>query len=118
MLKLNDLKASLTMSYEVVHPVSGPTGWVLTLAGDGHPTTKAALRKLLDTRAKRKVSTPEQTEADANELLASRTLGWSGLEDLPYSPEAVLQVYQDETLSWAKRQVLEALGDDALFFVK
>lgn len=116
-VKLSDLKQSLTLDHEVEHPVSGPTGWVITLAADGHPATKAALRKLLDKRAKRKVLNVEADERDGIALLVARTLGWTGL-DLEFSAQAAEQVYTDEMLIWVKRQVLTALGDDAGFFVK
>lgn len=117
-MKLSDFQASLTLEHEVEHPTLGPTGWVITLAGDGHPATKAALRQLLDKRAKRKVPNAEADERDGIALLVARTLGWTGLTDLEYSPAAAEQVYSDETLNWVKRQVLAALGDDAGFFQK
>lgn len=116
-MNLNDLKANLTLDHEVEHPVKGATGWVITLAGEAHPATKAALRQLLDKRAKRKVHNVDQEEADGIAFLVARTLGWTGL-DLEFSPKAAEQVYTDETLSWVKRQVLVAMGDDAGFFEK
>ena len=115
MLTLESLKAALTLDHEVEHPTAGATGWVITLAGDGHPATKAALRVLIDKRAKRKTSSAAIDEQDGLELLKARTLGWMGLSQ-PFSPSAAEEIYTTEGLEWVKRQVLDALGDDALFF--
>jgi hypothetical protein len=120
MLDLSTLKAASTLDHEVEHPTQGLTGWIVTLAGDGHPATKAAVRVLLDKRSKRKVHNAALDEADALALLVARTLSWKGLfscgEEVVFSPHTAEEIYSTEGLEWVRRQVLAALGDDALFF--
>lgn len=117
MFDLSDLSAALETKYEVVHPTKGATGWVITLAGDEHPATKEAVRKMLDRRARHKTSSREQDEQDGLELLCARILGWEGASE-DYSPEKAREVFAREGLAWLRRQLMDATKDDAVFFEK
>lgn len=123
MFNLNDLAAAIETKHEVIHPVNGPTGWILTLAGDDHPATKAVVRKMLDRRSRRKHSSPDQDEQDGMELMTARTLGWeftktSTVTPFDYSEAKAREIYGMEGMSWLRRQVLEAMGDETGFFEK
>jgi len=117
MFNIEALAAAIETRHEVIHPTQGRTGWVITLAGDDHPATKAAVRKMLDKRSRRKSSTPEQDEQDGLDLLAARTLGWEGL-NAEYSDAKAREVFSMEGMSWLRRQLLDAMGDEAGFFEK
>ena len=117
MLDLSKLAAALETKHEVIHPTLGRTGWVVSLAGDDHPATKDAVRRMLDKRGRRKHSSPEQDEQDGLDLLAARTLGWEGL-NAEYSDAKAREVFSMEGMSWLRRQLLEAMGDEAGFFAK
>mgnify|MGYP000948502895 CR=1 FL=1 len=117
MFDLSNLAASLETKHEVVHPTKGATGWVITLAGDEHPATKDAVRKMLDRRARHKTSSREQDEQDGLELLCARVLGWEGATE-EYSPEKAREVFAREGLAWLRRRLLEVMGDEAGFFEK
>lgn len=117
MFDLTDLTAALETKYEVVHPIKGATGWFITLAGDEHPATKDAVRKMLDKRSHRKNSTFEQDEQDGLALLCARVLGWEGATE-PYSPEKAREIFATPGLSWLRRKLLEVMGDEAGFFEK
>lgn len=117
MLDLSKLAAALETKHEVIHPTLGRTGWVVTLAGDDHPATKDAVRRMLDKRSRRKNSSPEQDEQDGLDLLCARVLGWEGATDA-HTPEKAREVFGAEGMSWVRRQLLEAMGDEAGFFEK
>ena len=117
MFDLTDLAASLETKHEVIHPTKGATGWIITLAGDEHPVTKDAVRKMLDKRSRRKASTREQDEQDGMDLLCARVLGWEGASE-DYTPEKAREVFSRDGLAWLRRRLLEAMGDEAGFFEK
>lgn len=118
-MKLESLKANTSIRHEVIHPLDGPTGWIITLAGNDHPATKAALREALDRRMKRKTKLDlDEDEREGIEILAARTLDWEGLDDKPFSRDAAREVYGMEGMGWIKGQLIQAMGDEARFFTK
>jgi fumarylacetoacetate (FAA) hydrolase family protein len=124
-MELSKLKPNPTTTLELVHPdpEQNPTGVVLTLAGRDSAEVKAVLasitaRHIAAQRKGVKAAKQEDIEADAIRLLAAAVLGWEGLtengEPLPCTPENVTTLLTD--YAWVRRQVDEAIGNDALFF--
>lgn len=129
MFDLTSIIPKETVEVDLLHPVTGaPLEASFTMAGPSHPATVAIQRKQMDRRLKKGLSslggptTTEALEKDSVEALAARTLGWKGMvkagEPLAFSPEAAAEIYADPKLGWLRRQVSDALGDDAVFFVK
>lgn len=121
MFNLADLKSALTFNYELELPDGTPTGVIFTLAGNGHPATKAAVRAFHDKDEKRKrPATSTQREQDGLEITRARVLGWQGLTEggveIPFSAAKLEEMLSDPTLDWVLKRLLTALGDDALFF--
>ncbi len=122
-MDLTHLKAKTSIQHTVDHPVDGLTEWVITLASDEHPATKAALREALDRRRKRKEAFDlDADEREGLELLVARTLGWEGLVcggvEVPFTAEAAREIYSTAGMGWLKRQLIAAMGDEARFFTK
>lgn len=120
-MNISDLKAALQTVHEVVTPKGDPTGIKITLASAEHPATKRAIRDALDRRYRMKGRPSlDEEEADGIEILAARTLGWEGLledgEPVPFTHEKARELYGQEGLLWLRKQLMAALGDEALFF--
>jgi hypothetical protein len=128
-LDLDSLIPKDTLEVDLLHPGDGtPLGATITLAGPSHPATLAIQRAQLDKRLKRGVggmldrTSAEALKKDGVEQLVARTLGWKGItrhgKELPFSAAAAAEVYADDGLAWIRKQLNEALGDDAAFFGK
>ncbi len=124
-MELSKLKPNPTATLELVHPdpTQNPTGVVLTLAGRDSAEVKAVLATITDRAiaAQRKgIKSIKQDEIEANaiKLMAAAVLGWEGLtqdgQPLPCTPENVTALLTD--YPWVRRQIDEAIGNDALFF--
>lgn len=126
-MDLRSLSANLTAKVELIHPVDGPTGVVVELASRDHPDVQAATRAIADKRlavlAKRGgkiMAKAEELEAEGLDVLVASILGWSGLtsdgKDWPCSADNARQLL--ESAPWARRQLVAAQEDEALFFEK
>lgn len=125
-MELAKLKPNPTLRFEVVHPdpEENPSGFWITLAGMDSPAVKAAQDKVTDKRlaalrkGAQKPLTTAEVEAQALAVLTAAVVAWEGLtedgEDVPCTPENVRALLTEHT--WVRRQVDEALGNDALFF--
>lgn len=115
------------------------TGWVIELAGPGHPQavayTNSSNQKSLDRAASleaqrlngRKIKPeerdPDEVRADNIAWVCSRVLGWnpviipfiSETEPTAYSPEVAAKVFGNPKMGWALSQIVEKITDDATF---
>lgn len=95
---------------KIRHPTKGTNlGPTMTVVSAESTRAKEAQRRLLDRRLKeqRRVPTPEEQEADSNELAASAVVGWSGIvvdgETLEYSHSNVLKFLA--RFPWVREQI-------------
>lgn len=125
-MELSKLKANPSTVIDLIHPdpEQNPTGVTITLASRDSDPVKAVMAKAMDKRlvALRKGShkpvNPAEFEAEAINTLSAAVLDWSGLteggEPLPCTPENVRALLTDN--AWIRRQLDEAMGNEALFF--
>lgn len=101
-----------------------PTGVVFTLAGPTHPARKAVemAHNRRYVRAMHKGQTPDPAEAEATRAkdLSVQTLGWTGYVDesgqpVPFSTQAAKDLYSEPQMQWLIDQVVEGLGNRALY---
>lgn len=123
---LDSVADTFTAEYEIQHPVTGNgTGAFLTLAGPEHPERKRIQLSLIRRaraeamRHKPKPTDPEDDIAESRESLVKATLGWRGIrkagQEVPFSPQAVAELYADPTKQWLVSQVIVAINDRELF---
>jgi hypothetical protein len=111
------ISATLKMStkVEIIHPITGEGGWFIELATPCNARAQAAARDILDKSQELKFPTRAQKDRSNAEFLAALTLGWTGLtdngEEVPFSPEACIQMYLDPNAFWVVGPVNKALGD-------
>lgn len=133
---LSDLQSSDESELEITYPGTGePTGWILTIAGPGHPKTIA----LADAQAKanlsrqrlieqaqvngKKYKAPEidvETERRQNlENIIARVIGWRGLfidgEEVQFSEEKSKAIFLDRRYDKPIAQVIAYLLDEQSF---
>ena len=120
----------------VRHPqTTAPTGWIIDIAGPGHPETIALGN---ETARERLVQQREQEQARVNgkkwkggdvdpdserdrnlSRIARRILGWTPVtlngEAFAYSPANAILLLKEPAYTWAATQVYEFLGEDASF---
>jgi hypothetical protein len=125
---------------DLLHPIQQiPIGIRFYLLGFDSKEAKRILREQETIRLEKQkksrrglyLSTPEETEANGLDLLVGLTTGWD--EDItdaegkvigvrleielkegqlvPFSPEAVREIYKDLGFSWIKEQVDADIGD-------
>lgn len=124
---LRSIKTVETFQLVIKDEEGNPTPVSLTLAGPNHPVRKAAnhaaQRKMMSS-AKRtgqvELPDPEESEKDRIKNIAMFTLGWTGYADdtgapVPFSTEAVHQLYGEPEMKWLVDQVELALGNASLF---
>lgn len=120
---LASIRQSDTATIEITHPVTGdPTGWVIELAGPGHPATLAQRNRMLaKARAAQGKADPtaEQLDADAADFYSARIVGWAGLsmagKEISYSPDKAKEIISDYGYSFVKDQINAALSSAASF---
>lgn len=123
-MDLHKLKAAVSTEVELIHPVDGSTGVVVTLASRDHEAVQAAARAIADKRlallAKRRTKAlkAEDLEVETLDVLCASVLGWEGLESggeaWPCTPGNVRELL--EANPWIRRQLNAAQEDEALFF--
>jgi hypothetical protein len=125
-LDLRTIAPKDTITLDLEHPASGkPLGATITLSGPAHPETLKAGRAALDKQLRKgdkafRGLDSESIEREVVEALASRTLGWEGLEldgsALEFSRAKAVELYMDPDLRWLRDQVDAALRDNSRFF--
>lgn len=136
-ISLSALQASDQADLEILWPEGTKgTGWIITLAGPGHPKAVAlsesygreSLRKAARIEAatvngrkfKPDEGDVESTRRENVRSIVARMIDWRGLkddngDDVPFSDEKGMEVFLDPKLGWAFTQVVEYLADDRSF---
>lgn len=135
-LDISLFAAEDTADWHVPHPVTGgPTTWVWTFAGPGHPQTveaanKAIARRLREEKLREQAQvngrkwtaedrTPETVRAENVRLVTDRLLGWSPIKingaDFPFSLENATTLLSDPKMGRLFNGAIAFLGDDAAF---
>jgi hypothetical protein len=118
-MDLSKLKAVDSVIVKPDHPAL--EGVEITVAGAAHPATKTAERVRGDAMVKgRRVAKGEEREKIQTNYIASRILGWKGIEwegePLPFSHENALMLLGNPNLEPLKVAILAEMGDDEAFF--
>jgi hypothetical protein len=70
-------------------------------------------------RQKMKPKDPEEDMAESRQMLVKITLGWRGIKvngrDVPFTPQAVAELYSDPKREWLVKQLAAAMNDQTLF---
>ena len=97
---------------------NGDVAWIELYSADSHIARKhqrAVTRKRLAMRGRGKVS-PEELEAEDNDLLVALTAGWNlVLTDLPFSQENARELYLNENTPHIREQVQDFVNDRSNF---
>jgi hypothetical protein len=127
MSNLRIIKSVLSAKVEIKDENSAPTGVFFEIAGPTHPKRKSILlanqRRLqhqLQKTGKVTLDDPAEQELQARDNLVSFTLGWSGFTDekgkeVPFSPEAARELYENDEYSWLVDQLNAALNEKERF---
>lgn len=127
MSNLRIIKSVLSAKVEIKDENSAPTGVFFEIAGSTHPKRKSILlgnqRRLqhqLQKTGKVTLDDPAEQELQARDNLVSFTLGWSGFTDekgkeVPFSPEAARELYENDEYSWLVDQLNAALNEKERF---
>ena len=127
MSNLRIIKSVLSAKVEIKDENSAPTGVFFEIAGPTHPKRKSILlanqRRLqhqLQKTGKVTLDDPAEQELQARDNLVSFTLGWSGFTDekgkeVPFSPEAARELYENDEYSWLIDQLNAALNEKERF---
>jgi hypothetical protein len=121
-MDLSSIKAQ-TLKVEIIHPGSNkPTGLVVECTSRADPRVKKIERQHLDKliRLRGRKTTAAEVEERQLESIVARIVGfewqgdasWGG-KKLDASPENIRTLLAED---WLKRQVEEAIGDEADFF--
>lgn len=125
--EITSLKLKDTTDLLLVHPVTGEElvddkgeKVVITLYGTSSKEYRNAITALANrnTARKNKVVKAEQAKLEIIELLVECTASMSGLEvqgKAPKTKDDFREIYSDDSLSWIKDQVDEAIGDRSNF---
>lgn len=127
-MDLNDInlseQADAGAELNLEHPVSGEKidGMVITLAGSDSKAFRAKQKEINASRLtkmlKRKSAGLQHSDDEDCDLLASCTLGWSGIvaggEKIKFSHAAAKKLYLEH--NWIREQVDEFIGNRANFF--
>lgn len=106
--KISQLAAK-PIDVNLVHPKHGETGIVIKMVG---PHSKA-WRDALDEYQK----DPEAKDANLK-LMSSTLVGWDKDDfEVDFSPEAVQALLADPANEWITTQLVERVGQTALFFL-
>lgn len=128
-MDLNDINlteaAEIGAELTLEHPVTGePLDIVIHLAGTDSSAYRMKQKEINSKRimkmARGKKPEFNTTDAEACELLAACTLGWSGVviggEEVEFSKDAAISLYREH--NWIREQVDMFIGDRANFFTK
>lgn len=124
-MELSSLIQSPSTTVEIIHPLTNkPTGISFVLASRHRPEVKSLARSIADKRmASVRQNKPLDTAAmdeESLDLLVASIKGWSGIEDdgapVPFSQQKAREILSREGLEWVRKQLDEAMGNDALFF--
>jgi hypothetical protein len=127
MSNLRIIKSVLSAKVEIKDENGAPTGVFFEIAGPTHPKRKSILlanqRRLqhqLQKTGKVTLDDPAEQELQARDNLVSFTLGWSGFTDekgkeVPFSPEAARELYENDEYSWLVDQLNAALNEKERF---
>lgn len=127
-MDLNDInlaaQAEQGAELTLEHPVTGEKieGMTITLAGSDAKAFRSKQKEIQAARLakmlKKKGAGLQNSDEEEAELLASVTLGWSGIvvggEKIKFSYAAAKKLYLDH--NWIKEQVDEFVGNRANFF--
>lgn len=139
-LTLDDLDmatpSNAGIEFELKHPVtSEPLGWFVTVIGKNSGEYQSSQRKQINETLRKAhmarkrgkdvdIQTIEQIEESATKTLVECSKGWrsaSGAtlhflgEDRVFSKENATLLYSSEKFPWVRKQVDEAISDDANF---
>lgn len=124
---LKKIKTLETFEIQIKDEEGNGTGVYFTLAGPTHPVRRAAQlalnRKMIaqaNKTGKVELPDPEDAEQDRIKNLVQATLAWRGFvndegQEVPYSQDAVSELYKDSQMTWLVDQVDTALGEKANF---
>jgi len=129
MTDIRAIKSVPSAKVEIRDDEGAPTGVFFELAGPTHPKRKAIAmntqRKLqaqYQKTGKFTLDDPEDQEAKNRENLAAFTLGWEGWTEngkpVPFSQEAALALYSDDSMTWLVEQLTKALNESEIFMVR
>ncbi|HEV7417680.1 MAG TPA: hypothetical protein VGN98_16100 [Tianweitania sediminis] len=121
-MDLSTIKPS-SLKVDLLHPATGEEiGLTLDVISRDDPTVKRVQRRLTDKRIKRgfKKVSAEQIDEENIEVLSAAVTGWTwgkdaswGGKKLDCNPENVKIILAQP---WFRKQVEEAIGEDADFF--
>lgn len=121
---LSAIRQQDTGTLEIVHPATGEgTGWLIEIAGPGHPATlrqrNSMIARARKAGAKSQERTAEQIDRESAEFLANSIISWSGLtmdgKPVPYSPEKALEILSDPGFSLIRDQINKFLLAETSF---
>lgn len=124
-MDLSELSQAMETEVELIHPVTNkPTGIKVILRSRHSAEMKALARQVADSRlalARRNKSMDSAAiEDEVTGFMVASVRSWSGITKggtpLECTPENVKGILIDPGLQWIKKQLDEALGNDALFF--
>lgn len=124
-MNIADLLQSPTTTVDIIHPLTNkPTGIKFTLFSRHSLEVKGLARQIADKRmAAVRQNKPLDTasmDEEALDLLVASIKGWEGIEEdgqsVPFSQAKARDLISRQGLEWLRKQLDEALGNDALFF--
>lgn len=124
-MDLSSLLQPLETEVEIIHPAtSKPVGIRVTLLSRHHPDIKAMARKIGDSRMalarRNKPMDSAAIETELVEILVASVKSWSGVDrdgvPLACTPENVRDLLSNPGYQWIRKQLDDAMGNDALFF--
>ena len=125
-MELSKLKANPSTVLDLIHPdpEQNPTGITITLASRDSDAVKAVMDKAMARRlaalrkGNQKPVSPSDIDAEAINALVAAVEGWAGLTEggkpLECTADNVRALITDH--AWVRRQLDEAMGNEALFF--
>lgn len=140
-VSLSSLQSADTIEREIMWPggVEG-TGWIITLAGPGHPKTIALTELTARKNLKRqsaieaaqvngkKYKPPEmdveEQRRDNVSSIVARIVSWRGLKENDEGPEIefseakATEMFMDPKMGWVFWQLVEYLADDRAFMTR
>lgn len=126
-MDIRQIQSTPSAKVEIKDETGAPTGVFFELAGPTHPKRKAATfaasrraQARFQKTGKLELDDPEEQAAQARDNLADFTLGWTGFTDaagapVPFSRDAALALYEDDTMAWLVDQLQTALNEKERF---
>ena len=125
MADIFSFRQSAQTEVEIIHPLTNkPVGIKFLIISRHTAEVKNLARQMADKRiASARKGKPIDTaslEDESLDLLVAAVKGWDGVEDegkpIPCTAEKVREILSTPGLEWIRKQVDDALGNDALFF--